>query len=174
MAESDDPPDSKKSDGKKSLDRSERLARFVLRWLRWVILLALAVIAVEMGRRFWPNEIRVPRDPSLLDRIFLSRSMVFAVRLVILIACVYLIGSVIALITENKWLSEVGPFKASKDPVGALTETADTVAMVAREQAGTILTLEGQVDELKTALQTVSQERDEARSELTKGQHEPA
>src|SRR4051794_18682556 len=103
---------------------SGALEGFISHALRWVTLVGLAVAVAVMANRFWPNDLPHRADLSIWERIFYTRTMIFSSRVVLLVAAVYLIGSVIALIAHNKWLSEVGPFKASRNPIGALDQTA--------------------------------------------------
>src|SRR5687768_9779184 len=115
MADSQEPPEN---------DLSARFAAFIGKWFRWLVLAGVAVAVGVMAQRFWPNKLPPLQDPTILERIFYSRSMIFGARLVIFVAVVYLLASMIALIVQNKWLSEVGPFKASKEPVGTLDQAA--------------------------------------------------
>jgi hypothetical protein len=86
----------------------------------------LSILACGLGVFLFievlPSHVTSPTNPSWLDDIFASRIVLALVRVGLAAAAVYVFVSVVALITEGRWLSELGPVKASKakEPVGAL------------------------------------------------------
>ena len=96
------------------LPPDEELARFVRRWLPWGGLLAIAAAAVVMAYQLWPHRLTPPKNPNYLDNVFDSRFMVWLSRMLLVVAAIYLVGSVTALIAQNRWLSDFGPFRSSE------------------------------------------------------------
>jgi hypothetical protein len=90
----------------------------------------LPILALGLGTLFFievlPSHVTSLTNPSWLDDIFASRIVLALVRVGLVAGAVYVFVSVVALITEGRWLAELGPAKASKakQPVGALAAKA--------------------------------------------------
>lgn len=64
----------------------------------------------------------VPEHPGFVDAVLASRAVMAAIRVAIVFAGVYVVVSVIALITRGQWLTRVGPVEVSERVVDADTE----------------------------------------------------
>lgn len=146
--------------------RSERLERWIGRWLRWVTIGAILLALPAMIVAVWPIKPPGPGRLSLLEAIFYSRAIIIASRVLLLVAALYIAASVFGLIAQNRWLSELGPFKASNEPIDALDRSADSISSLLTEEMAVSKALEQQVAQLKDSLDAVSRERDEAVAEL--------
>jgi hypothetical protein len=110
-----------------------------------VVAVVLAAAVVFVPLEAFPHHIRGARSPSFVDNVVDNSVVLFAVRLAVLFAVVYVGASVVGLIAGGRWLSQLGPFKAS-DPVARLdlgTEDLETSLAVAVE---TIETLKQRLD----------------------------
>lgn len=96
--------------GTNALPSEDLLARFVRRVLPWAAFLILVAGGAVMAVQLWPN--RLP-DRGAVENIFDSRLVVWTVRMFLFIGVVYAGGSILALISQNVWLSDFGPFKAT-------------------------------------------------------------
>lgn len=56
----------------------------------------------------------VPEHPGFIDAVLASRAVMAAVRLAIVLAGAYIVISVIALITQRRWVIRVGPVQVSE------------------------------------------------------------
>jgi ABC-type protease/lipase transport system fused ATPase/permease subunit len=63
-----------------------------------------------------------PEHPGFVDAVLASRAVIAAIRLAIIFAGIYVIVSVIALITRGQWLTRVGPVEVSERVADADTE----------------------------------------------------
>jgi hypothetical protein len=92
----------------------------------------LSILALGLGALLFievlPSHVTIPTNPSWLDDIFASRIVLALVRVGLAAGAVYVFVSIVALISEGRWLSELGPVKASKakEPVGAIDSRAGT------------------------------------------------
>lgn len=98
---------------------------------------AIVVVAVFVFMQVIPRRVRSVANPSFVDNIFDNAAVLVAVRLALLAGAVYVIVSVGALIRDRRWLSQLGPFKAS-DQVVDLDRRAEAVQRNIRDAAETI------------------------------------
>jgi hypothetical protein len=89
-----------------------------------VLLSFSGLVAVEI----FPHNVQNARNPSFVDNIFANPAVLMAVRIALVGGAVYVLVSVVALMGGRRWLSELGPFKATA-PITRLDESA--VAMEA-------------------------------------------
>lgn len=68
------------------------------------------------------------------------------VRIALVVAAIYVVVSVIALMGGRRWLSELGPFKVS-DPIARLDSSAQLLQNELQEAVDTIQELEGRLVE---------------------------
>jgi hypothetical protein len=86
----------------------------------------LSVLALGLGAFLFievlPSHVASPANSSWLDEIFASRIVLALVRVGLAAGAVYVFVSIVALISEGRWLSELGPAKASKakEPIDAI------------------------------------------------------
>jgi uncharacterized protein YlxW (UPF0749 family) len=57
----------------------------------------------------------VPTHPDFIDTVFASRAVVVAIRIALVFAALFVALSVIALITQRRWLTRVGPVEVSEE-----------------------------------------------------------
>jgi hypothetical protein len=55
-----------------------------------------------------------PEHPGFVDAVLASRAVVAAIRLAIIFAGAFVIASVVALISQGRWLTRVGPVQVSE------------------------------------------------------------
>jgi hypothetical protein len=90
-----------------------------LRALRlFVLLVTVALTALTVVEAF-PHHVETARNPGFVDDIVANPVVIFAIRLAVLFAVVYVGVSVVGLIGGRRWLSQLGPFKAS-EPIARL------------------------------------------------------
>lgn len=90
------------------------------------VLIALGVGAVFAVIGIYPHKVPVPKNPSFVDDIFISRTVVLFVRIAVIFAAGYVVISVVGLILGRRWLAELGPFKAS-EPIARLERGAEAL-----------------------------------------------
>jgi hypothetical protein len=54
-----------------------------------------------------------PEHPGFVDAVLASRAVIAAIRLAIIFAAAFVVGSVVALAGQERWLTRVGPVEAS-------------------------------------------------------------
>ncbi|HYM67712.1 MAG TPA: hypothetical protein VEW68_10505, partial [Patescibacteria group bacterium] len=55
-----------------------------------------------------PSSVSQAKNPSWLDDIFSNGVILACIRLGLIVAAIYLVVSIVALIAEGRWLSELG------------------------------------------------------------------
>ncbi|MGA2165183.1 MAG: hypothetical protein ABSH36_12030 [Solirubrobacteraceae bacterium] len=121
-----------------------------------VVLAALAVAAVLAVIQIYPHKLPTTTNPSFVDNIFDSRIVILGVRVALIFAAGYIVISVVGLIVGRRWLSQLGPFKAS-DPIARLDNNAQSLESDLQDAADTIQDLEQRLvesDESLTKAQT--------------------
>jgi hypothetical protein len=115
------------------------------------VLLALAIGAVFAVIGIYPHKIPESKNPTFIDDIFASRIVVLFVRVALMFAAGYVVISVIGLIIGRRWLSELGPFKAS-EPIERLERGAEALERNLGEALTTIDELEERLVDSDAAL----------------------
>jgi hypothetical protein len=87
-------------------------------------LLAAGIVFAIVG--IYPHRLPTERNPNFVDEIFASRVVILAARIALMFAATYVAVSVVGLIANRRWLSQLGPFKAS-DPIARLDSNAEIV-----------------------------------------------
>ncbi len=89
-----------------------------------LVLLAAGIGFAVIG--IYPNKIPTIKNPSIVDNIFDSRVVILAARIALMFAAAYVAVSVVGLIASRRWLSQLGPFRAS-DPIARLDESGEAL-----------------------------------------------
>ena len=118
-----------------------------------LVLIAALVGVVLLIRALVPSEAPKFKDPGVVDAIFANRLTITIVRVTLLFAALYVVVSVVALISRGQWLSRVGPF-AVEDSVRTLERERDRLATELRDAVGVIGRLEGELREAAEELAT--------------------
>jgi hypothetical protein len=87
--------------------------------LRLSALLVTAALAGLAVVEAFPHHVKNAVNPDFVDNIVASSVVIFALRLAVFFAVVYVGVSVVGLIGGRRWLSQLGPFKAS-EPIARL------------------------------------------------------
>lgn len=103
-----------------------------------VVLGALVAAAVLAVVQIYPHKLTTPKNPSFVDNVFDSRIVVLLIRVALIFAAGYIVISVVGLIIGRRWLSELGPFKAS-EPIERLERGAEAME---RDLGGALKTIE--------------------------------
>jgi ABC-type protease/lipase transport system fused ATPase/permease subunit len=74
-----------------------------------------------------------PEHPGFVDAVLASRAVMASIRLAIIFAGVYVVVSVVALITRGQWLTRVGPVEVSERVADADTEVLRLKAQAAQD-----------------------------------------
>ena len=148
-----------------SLPTDLKVGRFVRRWLPLVALVVLIGGGIAMGFAMQPHKLPVKADPGWLDNIFASRTVVWAMRMLIFVGAVYVVGSVIALVAQGMWLTDFGPFKVSESFGRLKKRVEDSIQELDRERESRE-DLARRLEERDNQLANVTQERDELRQQL--------
>ena len=69
--------------------------------------------AIAVAVALYPHYIKLGKNPSLVDQIFQSRTIVVLIRVVLLFAAGFIVASLLARIWNRQWLSKAGPFEIS-------------------------------------------------------------
>jgi len=116
-----------------------------------VVLAALVAAAVLAVIQIYPHKLPTTANPSFVDNIFDSRVVILVVRVALIFAAGYIVISVVGLIVGRRWLSQLGPFKAS-DPIARLDKSAEALESDLQEAVDTIQDLEKRLVESDEAL----------------------
>lgn len=118
-----------------------------------IIFVGLLVASVFAALEIWPDKIVEPSDPSWLDNIFASKTVLFGARVVLfsaaltaLFGAVFTVGSIVVRMRSQHWLRRVGPFEVSEEAVSSLRDQVETL----RELAGAA---EDEITQLRAQLQ---------------------
>ena len=125
------------------------------------VLLPLAVaLLVFLFIEVHPSHVPKAKSPSWLDEIFANGVLLAFVRLILIVGVLYAIVSIVGLISEGRWLSEVGPAKASKAkrPIAVLDSNVRKYEHELRDARDTITQLERQLDGNQTAFAKAQQD----------------
>ncbi len=117
-----------------ALETAGQIFGFVL-----LALLATGIVFAVIG--IYPHKLPTENNPSFVDEIFASRVVILATRIAVMFAATYVAASVVGLIASRRWLSQLGPFKAS-DPIARLDSNAEIVQNELQDALGTIENLE--------------------------------
>ena len=94
-----------------------------------------------------PGTLKAKSDPGFLDLIFANRTVLLFVRAALIMAAVYVLISVVALVVRRKWLIRAGPFEASEEDIRTLKEVAEYWQGEAFAQAQQVQELTERVEE---------------------------
>jgi hypothetical protein len=117
-------------------------------------LIALGLLAIAVH----PSHVVPAKHPSWLDEIFDDAALLTFVRLGVILGASYVGISIVALVTERRWLTELGPVKAAKPLEHGFS--AGGIAAVDLEDA------EDTIGRLEGLLRTATGELDKARSDI--------
>lgn len=115
------------------------------------VLTALVVAAVLAVVQIYPHKLPTTANPSFVDNIFDSRVVILGVRVALIFAAGYIVISVVGLIVARRWLSQLGPFKAS-DPIARLDNNAQLLDSGLQDAIDTIQDLEQRLVESDESL----------------------
>jgi peptidoglycan hydrolase CwlO-like protein len=118
-----------------------------------LVLLAAAIVFV--GIEAFPHHIKAAKNPNFVDNIATNSVVIFAVRLALFFGLVYVGVSVVGLIVNRQWLSQLGPVKAS-EPIAKLEKSAEKLENELKDALQTIKDLRGRVSESDRALEEAS------------------
>ena len=104
-----------------------------------LLLLAAGIVFAVVG--IYPHQVPTTKNPSFIDNIFASRVVILATRIALMFAAAYVAVSVVGLIASRRWLSQIGPFKAS-DPIAQLDRSTETLEEGLQDAVETIGDLE--------------------------------
>lgn len=76
-----------------------------------ILLLAAAGIYAIGDAALAPTP--APEHPGFVDAVLASRAVIAAIRLAIIFAAAFVVGSVVALAGQERWLTRVGPVEVS-------------------------------------------------------------
>lgn len=104
-------------------------------------LLSLTALAVAaLGAWLFPKRLPTVRDPRLVNVLFDSRPLVWALRLLLMFATVvlavggtYIVASAVARMRNGDWLRRAGPFEASEAVVANLEDEVHFWRSAARD-----------------------------------------
>lgn len=144
----------------------QELERFVRRWLPWLALAALLVGGIVMAVQLWPDAIPRKKDPGFLDNIFASRLIVWTMRMLLFVGVLYAAGSIVHLISQNRWLSDFGPFKVSEKVVDELEQRVQSGAEELEKQAEQAAELAKRLERRDREVVKLVKERDALRDQL--------
>jgi hypothetical protein len=118
--------------------RRQMVARRLMQGAVVLVLLALAGLAVAGLFEVWPDKVQEGTDPSWIDNVFASKTVVFGARVVLFSAAVvlffgaaYTVLSIIHRIHSREWLREIGPFKISEQAISAYKEQIEDLQLAA-------------------------------------------
>lgn len=93
-------------------------------------LLFLSVVLVLAGTGVYAivdavvSDTLPPESPGFIDSVLNSDAVVAAIRLALIFAAVYVVASVVALISRRQWLARVGPVHVSEQVSDLVEENA--------------------------------------------------
>jgi hypothetical protein len=93
-------------------NRARASWRSHIAWIALTLVISLAIADAALA----PTP--APRQPDFIDTLFASRAVVAAIRISIVFATLFVALSVIALITQRRWLTRVGPVEVSGEVSG--------------------------------------------------------
>ena len=115
------------------------------------VLIALVVATALATIQIYPHKLQTTTHPSFVDNIFDSRIVILGVRVALIFAAGYIVISVVGLIVARRWLSQLGPFKAS-DPIARLDNNAQLLESDLQDAVDTIQNLEQRLVESDESL----------------------
>lgn len=124
---------------------------------KWQVVLGLVVLAALVAAgvlavvQIYPHKLTTPKNPSFVDNVLDSRIVVLLIRIALIFAAGYIVISVVGLILGRRWLSELGPFKAS-EPIERLEKGAEALETNLAEALKAIEDLEERLVDSDSAL----------------------
>jgi hypothetical protein len=149
------------------LPPDDKLSSFVRTWLPWAALAGLFSGGILMFFQLQPHTLPTPSNPSFLDNIFASRTVIWATRMLLFVGAVYVAGSVVALIAQNKWLSDFGPFGTS-EAFETLEQKLKPFIDQAEKLTETNESLTKRLEAADLTLEELTEERDRIREKIAK------
>ena len=119
------------------------------------ILGALVGVGFIVTGLFQGGKINPGQNPSFVDTIFASRTVVGAARIVLLLGGIYVVASIFVLMSRNQWLTKVGPIEVSESTAG-IAEERDALAAELRDTRELIDSLEERLAATSSAYQESS------------------
>ncbi len=116
-----------------------------------VVVGAAALLVFGIAEAF-PHHVRNSANPNFVDNIVANSVVIFAIRLAVLFAVVYVGVSVVGLIGGRRWLTQLGPFKAS-EPIAQLDSNANLLQDELQDAVGTIEDLSQRLAESDQSLE---------------------
>jgi septal ring factor EnvC (AmiA/AmiB activator) len=104
-----------------------------------LVLLAVGIVFAVIG--IYPHKLPTEKNPSFVDTIFASRVVILAARITLMFVAAYIAVSIVGLIASRRWLSQLGPFKAS-ETIARLDHSAEALENDLQDAANTIHDLE--------------------------------
>ncbi len=137
-------PEQQTTDETTVLERAGQVFAVVI-----LVLLAAGIVFAVIG--IYPHRIPAEKNPNFVDNIFASRVVILAARITLLFAAAYVAVSVVGLIANRRWISQLGPFKAS-DPIARLGHSAEALESDLQDAVETIQKLEQRLVESDESL----------------------
>jgi hypothetical protein len=116
-----------------------------------IFLVALSIGIVIVVIEILPHHVKNATNPSFIDNIVANPIVIAALRLGLMFGVVYIAVSVVGLIGGRRWLSQLGPLKAS-DPIRELDKTAEGLKTELSRAIETIEDLEQRLSDSDGAL----------------------
>jgi hypothetical protein len=116
-----------------------------------------------------PGPLKPKADPGFLDLIFGNRTVLLFVRAALIIAAVYVLISVVALVVRRNWLIRAGPFQASDQDIRTLKEAAEYWQAEAFAQAQQVHELTERVEETDKLVENLVSSLDRGEGEGPSG-----
>jgi hypothetical protein len=114
------------------------------------LLVAVTLTALAVVEAF-PHHVKNARNPSFVDDIVANPVVIFALRLAVFFAVVYVGVSVVGLLGGRRWLSQLGPFKAS-EPIVRLDSNGGQLRSELEQAIGTTIDLDQRLAESAQSL----------------------
>ena len=116
-----------------------------------LVLVGVALVVVVAVRALVPAKEPRFTNPSFIEVIFANRLVVTLVRVALLAAVLYIVVSVVALVSRGQWISGVGPIRVS-DSVRTLEQERDRLHAALNDAVDKVETLENQLYEARDQL----------------------
>lgn len=136
-----------------------------------VVILAVLAAAGGIAYAIYNGTTPTFKNPNFVDAILESRLVMAGVRIAIIGASVYVLVSVIGLISRGQWLSSVGPFKVA-EAVRRTEEDSSDLRDQLRKAEEVIDNLKVQLDRTEKAIEVSNRDRDEVIKELSQTRRE--
>ena len=116
-----------------------------------LVLVGVAVLLFLAIRALVPAKEPRFTDPSFIEVIFANRLVVTLARVALLAAVLYIVVSVVALVSRGQWISGVGPIRVS-DSVRTVEQERNRLRSALKEAVDKVETLEDQLHDARDQL----------------------